>query len=129
MPDIQFESTDVPKAVGPYSQAIKAGDLIFVSGQIGIMPSTGRVVEEGVVAQSRQIFRNIKAILRDEGCTMEQIVKCEVYLKNISDFQPVNAVFAEVFTKGTKPARHTVQVVGLPMGAMIEIACVAYAGK
>ena len=110
--------------VGPYSQAIKAGDLIFVAGEKGIDPVTNRIVEGGIPAETRQTLENIKAILGAAGATMESVVRTVVYLTDINDFADMNAVYAEYFTTDP-PGRSCVQVVALPAGAHVEIEATA----
>ena len=110
-----------PAAVGAYSQAVRAGDLIFVSGQLPLVPET-------IEAQTEQICENLKAILASEGCAMENAVKTTVLLENIDDFAAVNAVYAEYFQKDC-PARACYAVDKLPKGAKVEIELIAYCGK
>jgi 2-iminobutanoate/2-iminopropanoate deaminase len=115
-----------PAAIGPYSQAIRAGDLIFVSGQLPIDPDTGEMISE-IGRATRRIFANIEAVLLAGDSTMSDIVKLTVYLTDLSDFEEVNGVFKEFFTS-EPPARETVQVAGLPKGSRLEISAVAVAG-
>lgn len=110
--------------VGPYSQAIKVGDLVFVAGEKGIDPRTGSVVEGGIAAETRQTLENIKAILEAAGATMDSVVRTVVYLTDISTFAEMNAVYAEYFTVAP-PGRSCVQVVALPAGANVEIEATA----
>lgn len=122
---VQIATDQAPKAIGPYSQAVCAGSYVFVSGQIALDP-TGKLVGETIEEQTRQVLKNIKAILVAEGLTLENIVKTEVYLKDLKDFQAMNGVYAEKFTYAIKPARATVQISKLPHDALIEISCVAF---
>ena len=110
-----------PAAIGPYSQAIDCGSFLVTSGQVPINPATGELVPGGVTEQARQSLRNIKAILAQAGLTMDHVVKTTVFLKNMSDFAAMNAVYAEFFTEGQYPARSAVQVAALPKGALVEI--------
>ena len=113
-----------PAAVGPYSQAIQAGevsDIIFTSGQLGLIPETGEFPEGGVEAQGRQSLENIKAILSEAGFAMSQVVKTTVLLQDIGDFAAVNAIYAEYFAEGALPARSAFQVAALPKGGLVEI--------
>lgn len=110
--------------VGPYSQAIRVGDLIFVAGEKGIDPVSNRIVEGGIAAETRQTLENIKAILGAAGATMENVVRTVVYLTDIGDFAEMNAVYAEYFTTDP-PGRSCVQVVALPAGAHVEIEATA----
>mgnify|MGYP002563243329 FL=1 len=110
-----------PAAIGPYSQAIDCGTFLITSGQVPIDPATGELVPGGVTEQARQSLRNIKAILAQAGLTMDHVVKTTVFLKNMSDFAAMNAVYAEFFTEGQYPARSAVEVGALPRGALVEI--------
>lgn len=118
-----------PKAIGPYSQAICAGDYIFVSGQIAIDPVMGKMVGETTEEQTKQVLKNIEAILIDRGLTLENVVKTEVYLKDLKDFSVMNSIYAERFSYAVKPARATVQVSKLPLDALVEISCTAFIPK
>ncbi len=113
-----------PRPIGPYSQAIIAGDLIFVSGQIPIDPSTGRIVSDDFKEQVRRALENVKAILEAGGSSLDDVVKVTVYLKDPSKFQDFNQVYSEYF-KGSFPARTTVFVNDLPAGAQIEVDVIA----
>jgi 2-iminobutanoate/2-iminopropanoate deaminase len=113
-----------PKAIGPYSVAVKAGHLLYTSGQIGLVPETGALVEGGVEAETRQVLANLGAVLEASGCTLDSVVKTTVFLKDINDFSRVNAIYGEYFTSNP-PARSAVQVAALPRGAAVEIECVA----
>ena len=113
-----------PKAIGPYSVAIRAGDLVFTSGQLGLDPATGSLVPGGIEAETRQALTNIRNVLADAGCGLEQVVKTIVFLKDMAEFSKMNAVYAEFFAK-EPPARSTVQAAALPMGAAVEIEAVA----
>ena len=106
--------------VGPYSQAIKTGDLIFVAGEKGIDPGTGAIVSDGIAAETRQTLDNIQAILEAAGATMDHVVRTVVYMTDISEFAEMNAVYAGYFPNDP-PGRSCVQVVALPAGAHVEI--------
>ena len=110
-----------PAAIGPYSQAIDCGTFLITSGQVPIDPATGELVPGGVTEQARQSLTNVKAILAQAGLTMDNVVKTTVFLKNMSDFAAMNAVYAEFFTEGQYPARSAVEVAALPKGALVEI--------
>jgi 2-iminobutanoate/2-iminopropanoate deaminase len=115
-----------PKAVGPYSQGIKAGDFIFTAGEAGVDPATGRLVEGGIAAQTRKALENIQTILEAAGSSLQRVVRCGVFLADVADFQAMNAVYAEFFPADkAPPARTTVQAGKLPMGALVEIDAVA----
>lgn len=118
-----ISTTAAPKAIGPYSQAIEAGGMIFLSGQLPIDPATG-TMPEGVEAQTRQSFANIKAILAEAGCTVDHIVKTTVYLADMSLFAPMNEVYAQQFS-GAFPARSAFAVKELPKQALVEIEVIA----
>ncbi|MCR4287853.1 MAG: RidA family protein [Deltaproteobacteria bacterium] len=120
------KSQKAPQAVGPYSQAIKAGGFIFLSGQIPIDPATGTLIQGGVAAETRQVLRNLEAVLKDAGASLDDVVKTTVYLKDISKFTEMNNVYAEFFRE-PYPARATVEVRDLPKGAQVEIDAVAVA--
>ena len=115
-----------PQAIGPYSQGIQAGGLLFVSGQIPLVPATVEMVAGGIEAQTTQVLDNLQAILTEAGASMDAAVKTTVYLKDIGDFAVVNAIYAKYFTKDC-PARVCVEVSNLPKGALIEIDVIAAA--
>lgn len=113
-----------PSAIGPYSQAIQVGNLLYTSGQIPIDPATGQIVEGGIEAQTRQSLLNVQAILKEAGVTMGSVVKTTVFMADMNDFPAMNAVYADFFTQPF-PARSAVAVKTLPKGALIEIEVVA----
>jgi 2-iminobutanoate/2-iminopropanoate deaminase len=117
-----------PPAIGPYSQAIIAGDFIFLSGQIPLDPS-GKVVEGGIREQTLRVIENIEVILATQGKSLSDVVKTEVYLQDMNEFSVMNEVYARKFLTDPKPARVTVQVARLPKDVRIEIACIAFIGK
>lgn len=114
-----------PKAIGPYSAAIACRGFVFVSGQLGIHPESGNLME-GVEAQARQALRNLSAVLEAAGCDLSAVVKTTVFLKDMADFALVNGVYAEFFTRDF-PARSAVQVAALPKGGLVEIEAIAAA--
>ncbi len=118
------ESKDAPKAIGPYSQAIKAGDFVFCAGQIALDPATGQLVQGDVAAQADRVLKNLAAVLAAAGTDMDHAVKTTIYLKNMSDFGAVNEVYGKSF-KSAPPARATVGVAALPKDALVEIDVVA----
>jgi 2-iminobutanoate/2-iminopropanoate deaminase len=120
-----FNSINAPKPVGPYSQAVKAGDFIFCSGQIGLVPETSKIIEGGINAQTVQIFANIIEILKASGASLDNVVKVQIFLKDITDFAIVNQIYAEFFGDH-KPARDTIEVSNLPLNAIVEISITAY---
>ena len=113
-----------PAAIGPYSQAIRVGNLEFTSGQIPIDPATGTLVEGGITEQTRQSLANVKAILAEAGLTMDNVLKTTVFMADMNDFADMNAVYAEFFSE-PYPARSAVAVKTLPKGALVEIEVVA----
>ena len=118
-----------PAPVGPYNQAVKAGGLLFCSGQIALDPATGEMVGAGdVEAETRQVLANLKAVLAAAGCTAQAVVRTTVFLADLADFAKVNALYAEVFGAGVSPARACVQVAALPKAARVEIDCMAVLG-
>lgn len=124
----EIVSTDnAPSAIGPYSQAIKAGNLVFVSGQIPIDPQTGDFVPGGVVEQSEQVLKNLSAVLEAAGSGLNNVVKTTVFLADMNDFAAMNEVYARFFSEN-KPARATVEASRLPRDARVEIECVALVG-
>lgn len=119
-----ISTNHAPAALGPYSQAIRANGVIYVSGQLGINPPTGELVEEDIRAQTRQALTNIQAILKEAGTDLSAVVKTTVLLRDIADFTAMNEVYAEFFTQ-PYPARAAFQVAALPKNAMVEIECIA----
>ncbi len=117
-------SSGAPKAVGPYSQAVRANGFLFVSGQIPMDAITGEMVYGGIVVQTHQVFANLKAILAAEMLSFKDVVKCTVFLNDMKDFQAMNEVYGEYF-KEDKPARSCVQVAKLPRDAGVEIELIA----
>lgn len=121
----QIHTENAPKAIGPYSQAVLAGQFLFVSGQLPIDPNTGKITETTIEGQTRQVLSNIEAILKEAGLSFDDVVKAEVFLKEMNDFQKMNAIYSQNFTGPIKPARQAFQVARLPMDALIEISCIA----
>ena len=121
-------SKDAPAAIGPYSQAVVAGNMMFVSGQIPVVPTTGEVAEGGIQAQAVQVFENIGAILREAGKSFSDVVKTTVLLADINDFSIVNQIYAKYFTTDPLPARAAFQVAALPKHVMIEVEVIVYMG-
>ena len=120
-----IQTDDAPKAIGPYSQGVIAqGEMIFTSGQVGLVPASGELVPGGVAEQTRQALTNLQSVLAAAGSEMNEVVRTTVYLTTMDDFAAMNAVYAEFFTE-TLPTRSTVAVVGLPKGALVEIDALA----
>ena len=123
-------TTDAPAPVGPYNQAVQAGEWLYCSGQIPLDPATGAMVGGGdVEAETRQVLRNLKAVLSAAGTEAAKVVRTTVYLVDLADFQAVNAIYAEMFGSGVSPARACVQVAALPKGSKVEIDCIAWLGS
>lgn len=120
-----IKTQHAPAAIGPYSQAIRAGDLIFASGQLGLDPQTGKL-QEGVEAQARQALANVKAVLQAADSSVDRVVKATIFLADINDFAKVNAIYGELFNH-EPPARSTIQVAALPLGGLVEIEVIALA--
>ena len=121
---MSIESTNAPKAIGPYSQGVILGDLVFCSGQIPIVPATGQLVPGGIDEQTHQVLRNLGAVLQSASCNYTHVVKTSIYLKDLSQFKRVNEIYAGYFVQPF-PARVTVEVSRLPMDADIEIDAIA----
>ena len=120
-------STDkAPAAIGPYSQAIKAGDLIYTSGMIPVIPETGEIVN-GVEAQARQVLNNVRSLIEASGSSMDKVIKTTVFIKDMNDFAKINAVYAEFFEEGSYPARSCVEVARLPKDVLMEMEAIAIA--
>lgn len=116
---------EAPAAIGPYSQALRAGGLLFTAGQVPLDPATMKLVEGGIEAQTRRVMDNLAAVLAAAGAGFGEVVKTTVFLLDLGDFADFNAVYAEYFEGSEPPARSTVQVAGLPLGARVEIELVA----
>ncbi|MDO5416902.1 MAG: RidA family protein [Lachnospiraceae bacterium] len=123
-----YATTNAPGAIGPYSQAVQAGDMVFVSGQLPIDPATGAFAGDDIKSQTRQSLTNIKNILASEGADMSQVIRVGVFLKDMNTFADMNAVYGEFF-ESEYPARAAVEVARLPKDALVEIEAVAYVGK
>lgn len=120
-----FHSDQAPKAIGPYSQAVRVGQgPIFLSGQIPLDPATGQLVTGDIQAQTERVMQNLKNVLAAAGCTFDHVVRCGIFLTDLNDFSQVNEVYARYFTVNP-PARSTVQVSALPKGARVEIDAIA----
>ena len=115
---------NAPAPVGPYSQAILAGGMLFVSGQIPLNPSTGQLEMNNIEEATHRVMKNIEALLSEAGLSFENVVKTSIFLKDLSDFQAVNGIYASYF-QGVPPARETVEVARLPLDVNIEISCIA----
>ena len=118
-----IHTNDAPAAVGPYVQAMKVGNLIFTSGQLGIDPAIGKLCE-GIEAQAHQSMKNVGAILKEAGTDFKKAIKCTIFVQDLSDFGTVNKIYESYFD-GEFPARSCVQVAKLPLGGLVEIECIA----
>lgn len=125
MKKVEVVSKKSPQVVGPYSQAIKIGNLVFVSGHIGTDPKTNMFVGDDIKSQTKQVFANLKAVLEAAGTGMDNVLKVNVYLKSMNDFLSMNEIYANSFKK-PYPARATVEVARLPKDALVEMDCIAY---
>ncbi|HEY6211763.1 MAG TPA: RidA family protein [Vicinamibacterales bacterium] len=117
-------TNDAPKAIGPYSQAVRAGNLLFTSGQIALDPATGNLVDGDFTAQARRVFDNLEAVLAAAGASFSNVARATVYLTDLGNFQTLNAIYAE-YMGDHKPSRSTVGVASLPKGAAVEIDLIA----
>jgi reactive intermediate/imine deaminase len=125
----EIRTQAAPAPVGPYSQAIRAGELVFASGQIPLDPETGEIVGGEIEDQARRVLSNLKAVLEAADSGLDRVVRATVYLTDLSLFPRVNAIYAEAFDVDPAPARVTVGVASLPLGAQVEIDAIALAGK
>jgi 2-iminobutanoate/2-iminopropanoate deaminase len=119
-----IQTEKAPRPVGPYSQAVRTGELLFLSGQVAIDPATGRLSEGGIREQTRQVMENLKAVLEAGGSDFSRVVKTTIFLVDIADFSEVNQLYGEYFPSQA-PARSTFQVAALPLGAKVEIEMIA----
>ncbi len=120
-----ISTANAPAAVGPYSQAIQAGDFLYLSGQIPLVPETGLLVYESISEQSEQVMKNLRAVCEAAGGSLHKIVKCTVFMTDLAQFQTMNEIYARHFADH-KPARSTIQVAALPRGASVEIEAIMY---
>ncbi len=123
-----FKTDRAPAAIGPYSQAVGFGHLVYTAGQLGIDPKTSSLVHGGIKEQTRQVLENLKAVLKASGSGLEQVLKTTVFLKDLGDFAAMNEVYATYFTK-TPPARSTIGVAALPKDALVEIDAVGISAE
>ncbi|OVE77348.1 hypothetical protein BVX99_02820 [bacterium F16] len=123
MPKI-IHTDHAPAAVGPYSQAVEANNMVFCSGQIPLDPATGELVDGDIKVTTRRVFENLKAVLEEAGLSFKDVVKCEVFLADMGDFAAMNEVYAEYFSEN-KPARQAIEAAALPKGVNVEISCIA----
>lgn len=121
---MKINTSNAPAALGPYSQAIKKGNMIFVSGQLGLVPESG-VLPDGIEAQTMQSLTNIKNILASAGASLEDVVKTSIFTSDLSSFGKINEIYTTFFNSDATPARSCVEVSALPKGALVEIECIA----
>jgi 2-iminobutanoate/2-iminopropanoate deaminase len=114
-----------PAAIGPYSQAIIADNVVYTAGQVALDPQTGKLVEGGIEEQTQRVLENLSAVLEAAGTSLHNVVKTTVFLSYMGNFAAMNSVYAKYFNPDMPPARSTVQAAGLPLGAMVEIECIA----
>jgi 2-iminobutanoate/2-iminopropanoate deaminase len=127
MPKETVATDKAPAAIGPYSQAVKFGNMVFTSGQIPLDPATGKLVEGDITVQAEQVLTNLSALLTESGSSIDKVIKTTCFLTNLDDFQTFNEIYARYFGEG-QPARSTVQVSRLPAGAIVEVECIAELG-
>ncbi|SEG44223.1 endoribonuclease L-PSP [Bryocella elongata] len=122
-----ISSSGAPAAIGPYSQAVRVGEMIFTSGQVALDPATGAIVEGGIEAQTERVVANLSAVLAAAGLDLSHVIKTTVFLKDMGDFAAMNAIYAKAFAPEgvVPPARSTVEVARLPKDALVEIECIA----
>jgi 2-iminobutanoate/2-iminopropanoate deaminase len=120
-----IKTTNAPAPVGPYNQAVLKGDTLYTSGQIGINPSTGTIINETIEAETKQVLENMKAVLSEAEMTFDNVVKTTIFVKNMNDFAKINTVYATYFNADTAPARETVEVGNLPLFVNVEISMIA----
>ena len=119
-----IKSDNAPAPIGPYSQAVLAGNTLYVSGQIPMDPKTGELVQSDITMETHQVMKNIEGILTEAGCGFENIVKCSIFVTDMADFATINEAYGTYFTENP-PARETVEVSALPKGVNVEISCIA----
>ncbi|MGN7822005.1 RidA family protein [Chitinophaga sp. 22536] len=120
-----INTNQAPAPIGPYNQAVKAGNILYVSGQIPLDPTTGELVKSGITDEAHMAMKNLQAVLKEAGLTFDAVVKTTIFLTDMNDFPKVNEVYGSYFT-GNYPARETVQVAGLPKGVNVEISVIAH---
>ena len=121
-----IQTVDAPDPIGPYSQAVKAGGFLFISGQVGIHPPTGELVNSDIIAETKQVMNNLNAILHQAGLSFNEVVKCSIFVKDMNNFAAINEAYGSFF-ENNPPARETVEVSRLPKDVNVEISCIAAA--
>ena len=120
-----INSKNAPAPIGPYSQAVKANGMLFVSGQVCINPSNGELINGNIIDETHQVMKNLKAILEEAGTDFSKVVKSSIFVKDLNNFMTINGVYGEYFPSETAPARETVEVSRLPKDVNVEISCIA----
>lgn len=120
-----INSKNAPAPIGPYSQAVIANGVLYVSGQVAIDPATGNLVTQNIIDETHQVMKNLKAILTEAGTDFSKVVKSSIFVKDLNNFGTINGVYGEYFPEGTAPARETVEVSRLPKDVNVEISCIA----
>lgn len=120
------DSKNAPKAIGPYSQALVVGDLVYLSAQLGLDPKTQEFISDDVIAQAKQAFANIKALLEEAGTSLNHVIKVEVFLTDMNFFPAISDMYGQVFNSPNPPVRQTIEVNALPKWAKISVSCIAY---
>ena len=121
-----IKTADAPDPIGPYSQAVKAGGFLFISGQVGIHPPTGELINSDIATETKQVMNNLNAILQQAGLSFNEVVKCSIFVKDMNDFATINEAYGNFF-EDNPPARETVEVSRLPKDVNVEISCIAVA--
>ncbi|KAA5542393.1 RidA family protein [Adhaeribacter rhizoryzae] len=124
MPNTVINSTNAPAPIGPYSQAVLANGVLYVSGQIALDPASGQLVQENIQTETHQVMKNLQAILQEAGLSFDQVVKCTIFVKDLNNFAAINDVYGSYFGQNS-PARETVEVSRLPKDVNVEISCIA----
>jgi 2-iminobutanoate/2-iminopropanoate deaminase len=124
MPKEIISTKHAPAAVGPYSQAVRTGNMVFTAGQIALNPATGKMLEDDITIQTEQVLKNLTAVLEAAGTSLNNVVKCTVFLQDMGEFAAMNAVYGQFFGENP-PARSAVQAAALPLGARVEIEAIA----
>lgn len=120
-----LNTSNAPSPVGPYNQSVRAGQTLYLSGQIALDPATGELVQDNIETETHQVMKNLQAVLANAGCTFEDVVRCTVFVKNMQNYGRINTVYATYFNDDTAPARALVEVSGLPKYVNVEISAIA----
>jgi|SRR3989344_675574 len=126
MKKIEIKTNKAPKAVGPYSQGVRMGNFIYLSGQIGVDPNTGELQSKSIKKETEQVLNNIRAVLKESKADLEDVVRVDIFITDMKNYAEVNEIYGKYFSEGVRPARLTVEVSKLPKDANIEISCIAY---